>query len=82
MSSSRQSSQSSRARKPGRCPTCGRYALKPVTEDVVLRVRRRAFRFESVPHERCTVCGERIFGIEASCKSDAVILPKRGRRVA
>jgi hypothetical protein len=47
-------------------------------EDVVIRTRRRRYRFESVPHERCLACGERIFGIDASRKFDAAIL-KRSR---
>jgi hypothetical protein len=48
-----------------------------VEEDVDLDVGRRRHRFERVPHERCLACGERIFGIDASQRFDAVALRRR-----
>jgi YgiT-type zinc finger domain-containing protein len=61
----------------GACPTCGRRRVVAVEEDVTLRVGRRRHRFERVPHERCLACGERVFGVEASQRFDAVALPTR-----
>jgi YgiT-type zinc finger domain-containing protein len=52
-----------------------------VTEDLVLRIRGRRYTLEGLDHERCTACGERIFGIEASRQIDGVVLSRR-RRVA
>jgi hypothetical protein len=48
-----------------------------VEEDVLLTVGSRRHRFERVPHERCLACGERVFGIEASQRFDAVALRTR-----
>lgn len=78
MSLSRRSSPTNHASK---CPNCGAKAVLPVTEDVSLRVHGRKYRFDAVEHERCAECGERIFGLEASRRFDAEILPRR-RRVA
>lgn len=80
MSSSRQSLRSKPLRKGGRCPTCGAKRVVLVTEDILLRVRGRRHRLESVPHERCVACGERIFGAEVAKRFDALILGrKRGQ---
>jgi len=80
MSSSPQSSRTSSKRTTGRCPTCGGSRIAQVVEDVVVRVGRRSYRFEQIPHERCRSCGERIFGIDASKQFDATVL--KGRRRA
>jgi hypothetical protein len=48
-----------------------------VEEDVELSVGRRRQRFARVAHERCLACGERIFGIEASQRFDAMALRRR-----
>jgi YgiT-type zinc finger domain-containing protein len=52
--------------------------VSAVTEDVVFRVRGTSHRFPDVPHEKCDACGERIFGIDASTRFDALI-PRRRR---
>ncbi len=80
MSSSPQSSRTSSKRTTGRCATCGGSRIAQVVEDVVVRVGRRSYRFEQIPHERCGFCGDRIFGIEASKRFDATVL--KGRRRA
>jgi hypothetical protein len=49
---------------------------------VELRIGRSSHRFEGVPHERCRACGERIFGIDASKRFDAVVLKGRRRHAA
>ena len=77
MSSSRRSSQTDRVTNRGACPTCGSRRVVSTVEDVVIRARRRSYRFESVPHERCLACGERIFGIDASRRFDVTILKRR-----
>lgn len=82
MSSSRRSSPSKGGRQAGPCPTCGARRVVPVVEDVLLRVKRRRYTVQSVPHERCGACGERIFGMEASQRFDAEILRRRPGRVA
>jgi YgiT-type zinc finger domain-containing protein len=80
MSSSRQSLRSKPLRRAGRCPTCGAKQVVGVTEDIVLRVRGRRYRLESVPHERCVACGERILSVEVARRFDALILTrKRGQ---
>ena len=81
MSSSRPSSQSKRP-PPGRCPTCGSSRVRAVSEDVVIRVRGVGHRFPEVPHEKCDSCGERIFGLEASKRFDALIPRRRRSRAA
>lgn len=81
MSSSRRRSRNRASERTGRCPTCGSNRVVQVVEEVALRVGRRTHRFERVPHERCQACGERVFGIEASRRFDAVVL-KRGRHAA
>jgi YgiT-type zinc finger domain-containing protein len=81
MSSSRRSMPTKRPHAAGGCPTCGSQRVVSVKEDVMLKVGRRVHCFPDVAHERCTACGERIFGIEASQQFDAVIL-KRRRRAA
>ena len=82
MSSSRRSSPSRAPRRGGACPVCGAGPVLPVTGDVVLRIRGRRYKIADVPHERCEVCRNRIFGIEASGRFDAVVLGRRSRRVA
>lgn len=80
MCSSRQSLRSKRLRRAGTCPTCGVKRVVPVTEDIVLRVGGRRYRLESVSHERCAACGERILGTEVARQFDALVLGrKRGR---
>lgn len=78
MSSSRPSSRSSRTAASGPCPTCGSSRVRTVTEEVTLRIRGVSHRFPAVPHEKCDACGERLFGLEASKRFDALI--PRGRR--
>ena len=80
MSSSRRSSPTDAPL--GRCPTCGSERVIRVTEDVEFKLRGRAHRFKAVEHERCEECGERIFGIEASRRFDAVIRRRGGKRAA
>ena len=77
------SPRSSRSRKPktAPCPTCGSRRVLRVTEDIVLRVGGNRYKVEAVPHERCSRCGERVFGIDASHRFDAVVLSRR-RHVA
>lgn len=86
MSSSRRSSLSSIAhrasRKAGPCPTCGARRVVPVCEDVVFRLRGRRYKLKEVPHERCRSCGERIFGVDAACRFDELILKRTPGRVA
>jgi hypothetical protein len=53
-----------------------------VTEDVALRVHGVSHRFPEVPHEKCDACGERIFGLEASKRFDALIPRRRRSRAA
>jgi YgiT-type zinc finger domain-containing protein len=80
MSSSRQSLSSKPLGRAGTCPTCGAKRVVLVTEDILLRVRGRRYRLESVPHERCAACGERILGTEVARQFDALVLGrKRGR---
>jgi len=86
MSLSRRSSLSRLAnrasRNPAPCPTCGARRVVSVCQDVVLRVRGRQYKVEDVPHERCASCGERIFGVDAACRFDALILKRTPGRVA
>ena len=82
MSSSRQSLRSKPLRKGGTCPTCGAKRVVLSTEDIVLRVRGRRYQLESVPHERCAACGERIFGVEVSRRLDVLILGRKRRQAA
>jgi YgiT-type zinc finger domain-containing protein len=77
MSSSRRSLRSKQLRGGGACPTCGSRRVVRVTEDIVLRGRGRRYRLESVPHERCAACGERILGIEVARRFDALILGRK-----
>jgi YgiT-type zinc finger domain-containing protein len=80
MSSSRQSLRSKPLSRAGACPTCGAKRVLLVAEDIVLRVRSRRYRLESVPHERCAACGERILGTEVARRFDALVFgQKRGR---
>lgn len=82
MSSSRQSLHSKPVRRAGTCPTCGAKRVVRVTEDVVLRVRGRRYRLESVPHERCAACGERILGADVARQFDALVLGRKSGRAA
>jgi YgiT-type zinc finger domain-containing protein len=82
MSSSRPSSRSSRAAASGPCPTCGSSRVRTVREEVTLRIRGVNHRFPEVPHEKCDACGERIFGIDASKRFDALIPRRRRSRAA
>ncbi len=80
MSSSRQNLRSKPLRTAGACPTCGAKRGLPVTEDIVVRVRGRRYRLESVPHERCAACGEWILGTEVARQFDALVFGRtRGR---
>ena len=58
------------------CTVAERFAagrrVVPVTEDIVLRVRGRRYKVAGVAHERCQACGERIFGVEAGRRFDAL----------
>lgn len=86
MSSSRRSSPSRATHRMSRttasCPTCGLRRVIPVSEDVVFRVRGRRYKIEAVVHERCESCGERIFGVDAARRFDALILKRTRGRVA
>jgi len=53
-----------------------------VVEAVVLRVSGRRHRFDAVPHEKCNRCGERIFGLDASKRFDAVLTARGHTRAA
>jgi YgiT-type zinc finger domain-containing protein len=79
MSSSRRKSRSDKALGP--CPNCGSRRIAPVKEDVEFRVGRRRVRFENVTHEKCPVCGERVFDLETSRRFDTA-LGRRRRRAA
>ncbi len=80
MFSSRQSLRSKPLRRAGTCPTCGAKRAVPVTEDIVLRVRGRRYRLESVPDERCAACGEQILGPDVARQIDVLGFDrKRGR---
>jgi len=48
-----------------------------VQEDIVLHLGGRQQRVVGVDHERCDHCGERIFGVDASRKLDALIMSRR-----
>ena len=82
MSLSRQSLRSKPLRRGGTCPTCGAKRVVLSTEDIVLRVRGRRYQLDSVPHERCAACGERIFGLEVARQFDALILGRKRRQAA
>lgn len=82
MSSSQQSLRCKPLYAAGTCPTCGAKRVVLVTEDIVLRVRGRRYRLESVPHERCAACGERILGAEVARQLDALVLGKKRGRAA
>ena len=82
MSSSRQSLRSKPLRVGGRCPTCGAKRVVLSTEDIVLRVRGRRYQLESVPHEHCAACGERIFSVEVARQFDTLILGRKRRQAA
>jgi hypothetical protein len=47
-----------------------------------MRIRGITRRFADVCHDRCLVCGERIFGIEASRLFDAAFARHRRSRAA
>ncbi len=61
---------------------CGSLRVRMVTEAVVLKIRGTSYRFEDVPHERCTACGERVFGIDASRMFDGIVRGNRRTRAA
>jgi YgiT-type zinc finger domain-containing protein len=82
MSSSRQSLRSKPLRGGGTCPICGAKRVVLSTEDIVLRVRGRRYQLDSVPHERCAACGERIFGLEVARQFDALILGRKRYQAA
>ena len=77
MSSSQRRSLTKSKGGAGACPTCGSTNVVRVQAAVVLRVGRRRIRCPLVKHEVCADWGEKIFGIEASQKLDAVVLGKR-----
>jgi YgiT-type zinc finger domain-containing protein len=79
MSSSRRRSQSEKAK--GSCPTCGSRRIARVVEDVEVRVGKKHVTFPQVEHERCPVCGERVFDLETSRRFDSA-LGRRRRRAA
>lgn len=72
----------SRRSQAGACPRCGSLRVRMVTEAVVLKIRGTSYRFEDVPHERCTACGERVFGIDASRMFDGIVRGNRRTRAA
>jgi len=54
----------------GPCPSCGSPDITAVVVDVILTVRGNVRTVTAVAHERCNVCRERIFGVEASKRFD------------
>lgn len=47
------------------CPTCGKKALRAVTETVEFPIPGRPLKIPDVPHLKCSACGERLFGPES-----------------
>lgn len=82
MSSSHRNSRNESQTPTGSCPTCGKPRLTRVTEAVTLSVGHRKYRLADVTHELCSRCGERVFGIEASQRFDALLRSARRRRAA
>jgi YgiT-type zinc finger domain-containing protein len=50
-----------------------------VVEDVEFRIGRKRVRFAKVTHEKCPVCGERVFDLETSRRFDAALGRRRKR---
>ena len=65
-----------------KCPSCEKKGLETVTETVSFPVGKKTIVVESLTHQKCESCGERVFSMEAQKKIEATAYGKKSSRAA